>query len=100
MCIWTRKSALIQPRTSLRKSAVSWPEQLPRGFSPEKLEETALYVVDVAPDFIYAGGTPECDGNALRWRGKISLLFFVWFQAISGNGKILSKFRQILAKFS
>ena len=25
MRIWTRKSASIQPRTSLRKSAVSWP---------------------------------------------------------------------------
>ena len=26
MRIWTRKSASIQPRTSLRKSAVSWPD--------------------------------------------------------------------------
>ena len=27
MRIWTRKSASIQPRTSLRKSAVSWPKR-------------------------------------------------------------------------
>ena len=32
MRIWTRKSASIQPRTSLRKSAVSWPAELAHKF--------------------------------------------------------------------
>lgn len=37
--------------------------ELPMGFSAEKLEEMALYVVDIAPDFIYAGGSKECGGE-------------------------------------
>lgn len=37
--------------------------ELPMGFSRERLEEMALYVVDVAPDFIYAGGSAECGGE-------------------------------------
>ena len=88
MRIWTRKSASIQPRTSLRKSDVSWPRARfrPRQLRPEQRPATTQHSFGGS---FSAGSKPIFASKAA---------FFSIFQNLQENHLLASKFWKFLPK--
>ena len=117
MRIWTRKSASIQPRTSLGKSAVSWPQELRRGCEVRRIRADDLPWGDrsvligrlfVAQCRGEGRGPPPGATTHHSFRGSFSAgskpifaskyAFFSIFQNLQENHFLASKFSKFLPK--